>query len=159
MQADGIAPHWLSVTVSFYSLTGEEKTCRSLCRESPPTRACHQLIVVRATGIIKRLSKSEYRLKHRRPAGQTRGIRSKGAAIRNFGHPHQLAAEPQALGRKEMPLETAGIFMRVPELSEDHRSAGIQHQLPGNDKFARRQIKAVVECGRERKRPVGFKVA
>src|ERR1044072_3839213 len=65
------------------------------------------------TGIIKRLSKSEDGLKHRRPAGHSRGVRSKGSAIWGFVYPHQLAGHPQTLGRQEIPLETTAVLIRV----------------------------------------------
>jgi hypothetical protein len=42
-------------------------------------------------------------------------------------------------------------------LSEDLRAACVQHQLLGEDKVTGRQLKPVVERGRELKGPVGFK--
>src|SRR3712207_5429469 len=54
---------------------------------------------------------SEYRLSHRHPAGHARGIWGEGAAVRDSVNPHQLAAEPQTLGREEMPLEAAGVLV------------------------------------------------
>ena len=44
--------------------------------------------------------KREYRLGHRHPAVHTRGVRAEGPAVRSAVNPHQLAGEPQALGRK-----------------------------------------------------------
>ena len=51
--------------------------------------------------VIELLSKREHSLNHRHPTGHARGVRSKASAVRNFENPHELAAEPQPLGRKE----------------------------------------------------------
>ena len=45
-------------------------------------------------GIEERPSKSEDSLEHRDPAGHSRGIRSKGSAIRSVVNPHQLRIDP-----------------------------------------------------------------
>jgi hypothetical protein len=44
--------------------------------------------------VESRFSKGEYRLDHRHPATHTRGIRTKGPAVRSVVNPHQLAGEP-----------------------------------------------------------------
>src|ERR1044071_1535072 len=114
-------------------------------------------VSIRATR-LPRTSKSQDRLNHRHPAVHTCVIRSKGSGIRRAVHPHQFGVKPQTLGRQEVPLETGGILVRVAKLSEDLGATSIHSQLPGNDKIARRQFKAVVEGRGERNWPIGFEV-
>src|SRR6185436_14861177 len=66
--------------------------------------------------------------------------------------------EPQSLGRKEIPPCPTAILGRVAELSKDLGPAAIKLELLGNDKITRRQLKALVKCGCERKRPVGYEI-
>jgi hypothetical protein len=118
-----------------------------------PTEPLRNPVGRRSSG---RSSESQDRLDHRRPAIHTCGIRSKGPAIRSAVDVDQLCGEPQPLGRKEIPLCTAAILGRVAKMSGDPGPAGMKLELPGNDKITRRQLKAVVKRGCERKRAVSF---
>src|SRR6478672_5000168 len=81
-------------------------------------------------------SESEDRLHHRYPTVHARGIRSKRSAIRCFANPHQFCVEPQPFGRKEMPFDSAGVFVRVAKLSKDLGAFGIQQHLLRDHKIA-----------------------
>src|SRR6185369_12790773 len=85
-------------------------------------------------------------------------VRSKGPAVRRFVDPEQLGVEPEALGRKEMPLDAAAILIRVAELSAHPRSAAIQQPLFRLDKKTRRDLRAVIEGGCNWQRSVGFEI-
>ena len=57
-----------------------------------------------------------------------------------------------------MPLYPTAILLRVAELSAHPRSTAIQHPLFRVDEVTRRELGAVVECGCERKRSIGFEI-
>src|SRR5262245_17464720 len=56
-------------------------------------------------------SEGEYRLDHRHPAVHTSSVRRERPSVGRPVHSHQLAREPQPLGRKEIPLHAAGVLI------------------------------------------------
>src|SRR5262249_47235992 len=105
-----------------------------------------------------RMSETDDQLKRRRPTRLTSLVLGDNRAIGRFVNPQSLSREPHSLGWDEKPFETTGVLIRVAELPEYKRCAGIHHPLLRNEKITRRELAAVVECGIERKRTVSFEL-